>query len=107
MALLAILYEFFIAFAFAPPPKPHFSPSERSAILAQIAGALARQRSVYLNHLLVGSVIALAIVALVSGAAWLGDGRSGASTVADDYRDHRADLGNEPARAPRDARPAG
>ena len=75
-ALLAILYEFFIAFAFAPPPKPHFSPSEQSAIQAQIAGALAHQRSVYLNHLLVGSVIALAIVALVSGVlGWVMAGR--------------------------------
>ena len=75
-ALLAILYEFFIAFAFAPPPKPRFSPSEQSAILAQIAGALAHQRSVYLNHLLVGSVIALAIVALVSGVlGWVMAGR--------------------------------
>lgn len=75
-ALLAILYEFFIAFAFAPPPKPHFSPGERSAILAQIAGALAHQRSVYLDHMLVGSVIALAIVALVAGVlGWVVAGR--------------------------------
>lgn len=75
-ALLAILYEFFIAVAFAPPPKPHYSPGERSAILAQIAGALAHQRSVYLNHLLVGSVSALAIVALVSAVlGWVVAGR--------------------------------
>jgi len=76
-ALLAITYEFFIKFAFSYPPKaagPDASPTNSS--LATLDAALGRVRAAYLHRLLVGSGIALAIMALVSGVlGWVVAGR--------------------------------
>jgi signal transduction histidine kinase len=76
-ALLAITYEFFIKFAFSYPPKaagPNGSPANSS--LAALDAALGRVRSAYLHRLLVGSGIALGIMAVVSGVlGWVVAGR--------------------------------
>jgi signal transduction histidine kinase len=76
-ALLAITYEFFTKFAFSYPPKaagPNGSPANSS--LAALDAALGRVRTAYLHRLLVGSGIALGIMALVSGVlGWVVAGR--------------------------------
>jgi signal transduction histidine kinase len=76
-ALLAITYEFFIKFAFSYPPKaagPNGSPANSS--LAALDAALGRVRTAYLHRLLVGSGIALGIMAVVSGVlGWVVAGR--------------------------------
>ncbi len=76
-ALLAITYEFFIKFAFSYPPKaagPNGSPTNSS--LASLDAALARVRTGYLHRLLVGSGVALGIMAVVSGVlGWVVAGR--------------------------------
>jgi signal transduction histidine kinase len=72
-ALLAITYKLFANFAFSYPPK---NAAEANATVGRLAGALARQRPVYLRHLVVDSGIALAIMAMVSLAlGWLVAGR--------------------------------
>lgn len=76
-ALLAITYEFFIKFAFSYPPKaaaPNGNPANSS--LAVLDAALGRVRTAYLHRLLVGSGIALGIMAVVSGVlGWVVAGR--------------------------------
>ena len=76
-ALLAITYEFFTKFAFSYPPKaagPNGSPANSS--LAALDAALGKVRAAYLHRLLVGSGIALGIMALVSGVlGWAVAGR--------------------------------
>jgi signal transduction histidine kinase len=76
-ALLAISYESFIKFAFSYPPKaaaPNGSPA--TASLAALDAALARVRTAYVHRLLVGSGIALGIMAVVSGVlGWVVAGR--------------------------------
>jgi signal transduction histidine kinase len=76
-ALLAITYEVFIKFAFSYPPKAT-GPNGSSANLSLDAldAALGRVRSAYLHRLLVGSGIALGIMAVVSGVlGWVVAGR--------------------------------
>jgi signal transduction histidine kinase len=76
-ALLAITYEFFTKFAFSYPPKaagPNGSPANSS--LAALDAALGSVRAAYLHRLLVGSGIALGVMALVSGVlGWAVAGR--------------------------------
>jgi signal transduction histidine kinase len=76
-ALLAITYEFFIKFAFSYPPKaagPNGSPANSS--LAELDAALGRVRTAYLHRLLLGSGIALGIMAVVSAVlGWVVAGR--------------------------------
>jgi hypothetical protein len=76
-ALLAITYEVFTKFAFSYPPKaagPNGSPSNSS--LAALDAALGSVRAAYLHRLLVGSGIALGVMALVSGVlGWAVAGR--------------------------------
>ena len=77
-ALLAITYEFFIKFAFSYPPKATPAPGGAPAnpSLAALDAALGGVRSAYVHRLLVGSGIALGIMALVSGVlAWFVAGR--------------------------------
>jgi hypothetical protein len=76
-ALLAITYQFFIKFAFSYPPKaggPGGRPANSS--LDALDAALGSVRAAYLHRLLVGSGIALGIMALVSGVlGWVVAGR--------------------------------
>jgi signal transduction histidine kinase len=77
-ALLTITYEFFIKFAFSYPPKATPAPDGGPANprLAALDAALGGVRSAYVHHLLVGSGIALGIMALVSGVlGWVVAGR--------------------------------
>ena len=78
VALLAITYEFFIKFAFSYPPKATPAPGGGPAnpTLEALDAALGGERSAYLHRLLVGSGIALGIMALVSGVlGWVVAGR--------------------------------
>lgn len=75
--LLAISYEFFTKFAFGYPPKatgPGGGPANLS--LQALDATLGQVRGAYLHRLLVGSGIALGIMALVSGVlGWVVAGR--------------------------------
>jgi hypothetical protein len=76
-ALLAISYEFFIKFAFSYPPKAHSGPGHPPrGSLAALDQALGTVRNAYLHRLLVGSGVALGIMALISGVlGWVVAGR--------------------------------
>lgn len=76
-ALLAITYDLFANFAFSPP-KPTYVPggSPPSPTSVKVASAMSIQRSIGLHRLLVYSVIALAIMAIVSVVlGWVVAGR--------------------------------
>ena len=107
-ALLAITYEFFTKFAFSYPPKaagPGGSPANSS--LAALDAALGSVRAAYLHRLLVGSGIALGIMALVSGVlGWVVAGRV-LAPLRTITAGHAADLRDGPARAARVAGPWG
>jgi signal transduction histidine kinase len=77
-ALLAVTYWLFTTFAFGYPPKPNTGPggAPLDPAVAAYTEGLARARSVDLHRLQVGYGIALAVMALVSGAlGWVVAGR--------------------------------
>jgi signal transduction histidine kinase len=71
-ALLAITDVLFTQFVNSYPPAPKLAPGETWPL----AGVISRQRAVYVQHLLVDSVIALGIMAVASGVlGWVVAGR--------------------------------